>query len=260
VPLHERDRFERALRPARESAYAPGEYVEQESFMLASEILGLASRAGIEPGVGVLDLCCGVAGPGRLITRALRCSYVGVDASESAVAIASRRAGDLPCRFVVAGIPPLPDVPCDVVVLLETMLAFSDKAPLVSEVARVLPAGGRFAFTLEEGAPLSDSERARMPDAATVWPSPWDEVAHLLRAAGLSVVWREDHSDSHRAVADALIEAFVHERDAIASQIGARAIDELIAGHRLWSAWLSSGRMRKIAAVAEKASGGDPAE
>ena len=39
--------------------------------MRASEILALAHRAGIAPGISVLDLCCGVAGPGRLIAREL---------------------------------------------------------------------------------------------------------------------------------------------------------------------------------------------
>src|SRR3954454_575895 len=91
--------FESALHHARVSAYAPGEFVGQESFMCAGEIRALATRAGIGPGVAVLDLCCGVAGPGRLLTRELSCVYLGVDASPSAVAIARECAGDLPCRF-----------------------------------------------------------------------------------------------------------------------------------------------------------------
>jgi hypothetical protein len=57
----ERAPFVRALQRARASAYAPGEFIEQESFMRASEILALAGRAGIEPGVSVLDLCCGIS-------------------------------------------------------------------------------------------------------------------------------------------------------------------------------------------------------
>src|SRR4029450_6582909 len=97
--------FVRALQRARASAYAPGEFVEQESFMGAAEIRALAWRAGIAPGVSVLDLCCGVAGPGRFIARELRCTYLGVDSSSSAVGIARERAGDLPCRFGLAGIP-----------------------------------------------------------------------------------------------------------------------------------------------------------
>ena len=57
--------FVEALERARLSAYAPGEFVGQESFMRSAEILDLGRRAGVGPGVTVLDLCCGVAGPGR---------------------------------------------------------------------------------------------------------------------------------------------------------------------------------------------------
>ena len=193
--------FDRALHRARVSAYAPGEFVGQESFMTAGEIRALAVQAGIGPGVTVLDLCCGVAGPGRFLTRELGCDYLGVDASASAVAIARERAGDLPCRFAVAQIPPLPAGPFDVVLLLETMLAFEDKDALVREIAAALRPGGRFAFTLEEGPPLTAAERAAMPDADTVWLTPLEEMAASLKRAGLVVTWQEDHSRAHRAMA-----------------------------------------------------------
>ena len=73
--------FVRALYRARVAAYAPGEFVEQESFMRAAEIRELARQAGIGPGVSVLDLCCGIGGPGRFITQELGCDYLGVDYS-----------------------------------------------------------------------------------------------------------------------------------------------------------------------------------
>ena len=160
VKQDERAPFVKALQRARVSAYPPGEFVEQESFMLAGEIRALAARAGIAPGVSVLDLCCGVAGPGRFITRELGCTYLGVDLSSSAIDIARERAGDLPCRFEVSRIPPLPAGPFDVVLLLETMLAFPDKESLLAEISRALATGGRFAFTMEEGLPLTEAERA----------------------------------------------------------------------------------------------------
>ena len=94
VKQDERAPFTRALERARVAAYAPGEFVEQESFMRAGEIRVLALRAGIAPGVSVLDLCCGVGGPGRFITRELGCSYLGVDLSASAIDIARERAGE----------------------------------------------------------------------------------------------------------------------------------------------------------------------
>jgi SAM-dependent methyltransferase len=248
----ERDPFDQALRRARVSAYPLGEYVEQESFMRATEIRALADRAGVGPGVSVLDLCCGVAGPGRFITRELGCSYLGVDFSSSAIDIARQRARDLPCRFEVSRIPPLPAGPFDVVLLFETMLAFPDQQPLLAEVGRALTTGGRFAFTLEEGQTLNDAERARMPDADTVWLTPLEEVLTCLERVGLVVRWQADCSQSHRAIADSLIEAFVADAADISAQIGRRALDELLAAHRLWSDWLRGGRVRKLAFVAEK--------
>lgn len=220
--------------------------------MRASEIRALAERAGIVAGTAVLDVCCGVAGPGRLLTRELDCSYLGVDSSASAVDIARERARGLPCRFVVAQVPPLPPGGFDAVLLLETMLAFRDKQPLVEGISRALAPGGRFAFTVEEGMPLTESERARMPDADTVWLTPLDELHALLARAGLVVRWQKDWSPSHRAVAESLTDAFAADAPAIASQIGRRALDELLTAHRLWSQWLASGRVRKIAVVAER--------
>jgi SAM-dependent methyltransferase len=250
VKQEERGPFDEALRQAREAAYEPGGYVEQESFMRAEEILELAERAGIAPGVSVLDLCCGVAGPGRFITRELGCAYVGVDASASAVAIARARARGLPCRFEVAQVPPLPAGTFDVVLLLETMLAFRDKASLLASVAQALRPGGRFAFTLEEGAPLTDAERERMPDADTVWLTPRDELHTLLERAGLVVRWETDWSEPHRAAAEALTDAYAADAIAVAAVIGRRELDDLLAAHRLWSEWLATGRVRKLAVVA----------
>lgn len=249
--------FDRALRRARVSAYAPGEFVGQESFMTAGEIRALAMRAGIGPGVTVLDLCCGTGGPGRLLTRELGCAYLGVDASASAVAIARERAGELPCRFETAVVPPLPAGSFDVVLLLETMLAFGDKDALVRHVAAAVRPGGRFAFTLEEGPPLTAAERAAMPDADTVRLIPLDELATCLERAGLAVTWQADHSGAHRATAQALADAFAADAAHIAAQIGRRALDDLLGAHRLWIEWLDDGRVRKLALVAERRAQGD---
>jgi SAM-dependent methyltransferase len=252
VRQDERVPFVEALQRARRSAYAPGEYVEQESFMRAGEIRTLAERAGVADGMSVLDLCCGVAGPGRFITGELGCRYLGVDYSASAIDIARVRAGGLPCRFEVARVPPLPPGTFDVVLLLETMLAFPDKPALLEGISGALTAGGRFAFTLEEGRPLTGPERSRMPDADTVWLTPLAEMRALLEQAGMVVRWQEDWSLSHRAVADSLIDAFSADAAAIAAQIGGPALDDLLAAHRLWSEWLETGRVRKFAIVAEK--------
>jgi SAM-dependent methyltransferase len=251
VRQDERVPFDRALRRARAGAYARGEVVEPESYMTAGEILALALQAGVGPDVGVLDLCCGVAGPGRFLARELGCAYLGVDGSASAVALARERADGLPCRFAVAQVPPLPTESFDVVLLLETMLAFADKDALAREGAATLRPGGRFAFTVEAGAPLTAAERAAMPDADTVWLTPLDALTASLEAAGFIVTRVEDHSRAHRATALALAGAFAADAAHIAAQIGRRALDDLLAAHRLWVQWLDSGRVRKLAVVAQ---------
>ena len=244
--------FLAALERARATAYPAGEYVGQESFMRAGEIRTLARQARIGSGVSVLDLCCGVAGPGRMITAESGCRYLGVDHSASALAAAKELAGNLPCRFEQAHLPPLPAGRFDVVLLLETMLAFPDKESLVSDVARVLEPGGRFAFTVEEGRPLTRQERARMPSADTVWPVELAELTGVLRAAGLTVIWQQEYSSSHHAIATALHRCYRAESSQIADQIGTQATADLITAHRLWSDWLGSGRVRKFAMVAGK--------
>jgi SAM-dependent methyltransferase len=209
-----------------------------EGFMTAGEIRALAAQAGVGPGTSVLDLCCGIGGPGRFVARELGCDYLGVDAEASAVAAARERARDL--RFEVARVPPLPAGTFDVVLMLETMLAFQDKDALVREVAAALPPGGRFAFTFEAGAPLTATERDAMPNSDTVWPVPLEEMTACLERAGLAVTWLEDHSQAHRATADALADAYAAEGN-----------DGLVASHRLWVEWLATGRVRKLALVAQ---------
>src|SRR5437763_8115388 len=234
-----------ALERARATAYPAGEYVGQESFMRAGEIRALAHQARVGPGVSVLDLCCGVAGPGRMITAESGCRYLGVDHSASALATAQELAGNLPCRFERAHLPPLPDGRFEGVLLLETMLAFPGKEALAGEVARVLEPGGRFGFTVEEGRPLTQQERARMPGADTVWLIELAELTGVLREAGLTVIWRQEYSSSHHAIATALLRCYRADSLQIAGQIGMRATTELITAHRVWSDWLGSGRVRK---------------
>jgi len=220
--------------------------------MRAAEVRRLAHEARVGPGVSVLDLCCGVAGPGRMITAESGCHYLGVDHSASALATAQQLTGDLSCRFEQAHLPPLPEGRFEVVLLLETMLAFPDQQALLGAVERVLEPGGRFAFTVEEGRPLTQQERARMPAADTVWPIELAELTGVLRNAGLAVTWRQEYSSSHHAIATALLRCYRADSPQIAGQIGTQATGELITAHQLWSDWLGSGRVRKFAMVAEK--------
>ncbi len=239
-----------AFETARRAAYPPGEYVGQESFMTAAEIRALARRAEIGPGDSVLDLCCGVAGPGRLVAAETGCTYLGVDRDPAAVALARQAAGDLPCRFEVGVVPPVPEGPFDVVLLLETLLAFRDKEPVLAGVAAALRPGGRFALTVEEGRPLTTAERAAMPASDTVWPVVLPTLLGALERHGLTVESVTDLTDAHRDTAQSLVTAFLAHRPRIVAEIGAAAVDDLVRSHRLWATWLRRGRIRKLGIVA----------
>ena len=157
-----------------------------------------------------------------MITAESGCRYVGADQSASALATARQLAGELPCRFEQAHLPPLPGGRFEVVFLLETMLAFPDKQALVGEVARTLEPGGRFAFTVEEGLPLTRQEQSRMPAADTVWPVELAELTDVLRNARLAVTWQQEYSSAHHAIATALLRCYRADSAQIAGQIGSR--------------------------------------
>ena len=216
-----------------------------EGFMTAGEIRALAQRARIGPGDAVLDLCCGVGGPGRLVAAETGCRYRGLDCDPAAVAVARAAAGELDCTFEVARVPPLPAGRSDVVLMLETMLAFRDKEPLLAAVAAALGPDGRFAFTVEEGEPLTPRERRAMPAADTVWPVPLPTLLDALRLHGLAIASIEDVTQRHRATAAARSRALE-----AAPRGPHRDVDDLVAAHRLWVRWLGDRRIRKYAVVA----------
>ena len=103
----------------------------------------------------------------------------------------------------------MPTGPFDVVLLLETMLAFRDKEPLLAGVAAALRPGGRFAFTVEEGRPLTAAERAAMPASDTVWPVLLPALLMLLERHGFEVESVTDATDAHQETAQALVTAFL---------------------------------------------------
>ena len=91
-----------------------------------------------------------------------------------------------------------------------------------------------------------------MPAADTVWPIELAELTGVLRNTRLTVIWRQEYSSSHHAIATALLRCYRADSPQIADQIGTRGTAELITAHQMWSDWLGSGRVHKFAMVAEK--------
>jgi len=254
----QRARLAAALRPAHVQAHREGEYVGQESFVSAGEILDLARAAGVGAGTRVLDLCCGRGGPALHLARQTGCRILGLDRSSEAIHLARTSAEhqgvDHHATFIVAEAlrPPIDAASFDAVLLYETMLAFEDKRRLLGVVRRLLRPGGRFGLTFEEGRPLSGAERRRVPQDEEVWLIPESEFRGLLEAAGFRIRRVEDHTTAHAEVAGRLAAALRSGREAIVAALGSRACDELFMAHERWAEWLNARRVRKLAVVAQR--------
>jgi sarcosine/dimethylglycine N-methyltransferase len=253
-----RPRLGAALLPAHIQAHREGEYVGQESFMSAREILDLARAAGVDARTRVLDLCCGSGGPALHLAWQTGCRIMGVDRSSEAIHLARTCAEhqglDRRATFIVAEAlcPPTEAASFDVVLLYETMLAFENKRRLVRVISKLLRPGGRFGLTFEEGRPLSSTERRRVPEGEEVWLTPKSEFRELLEATGFRICWVEDHTAAHAEVAGRLAAALQSDRAPIVAALGPQASNELVMAHERWAEWLSARRVRKLAVVSQR--------
>jgi hypothetical protein len=80
-----------------------------------------------------------------------------------------------------------------------------------------------------------------MPAASTVCLVELAELTRVLRAAGLTLTWRQELTASHQATATALLRRYQEHSRQIASQIGTQATADLITAHRLWATGSAAG-------------------
>lgn len=156
----------------------------------------LADAAGLQPGMRVLDLGCGLGGPARLLAAEYGCEVTGIDLLPEfirsarllteACGLAER------CRFEAGNALelPFPDASFDAVVTQHVVMNIADRAGFWSGACRVLRPGGTFAcFDVVRGpnpAPLTfPVPWARTPDVSVLL----DEAATRagLEAAGFVI-------------------------------------------------------------------------
>lgn len=155
-PINEAQ-IERSLAEAGIDAAAPGldalVAFDQDHYGGTGAVTALADAAAIGQGDRVLDICCGLGGPARVLAARRGCRVVGIDLTASRVAAARRLSarvglGDR-LAFAVgdAQAMPLPDGTFDAAISQEAFLHVPDKPHLMAECVRVLRPGGRLAFT-----------------------------------------------------------------------------------------------------------------
>jgi SAM-dependent methyltransferase len=159
-----------------------------------------AERAGIQTGMYVLDLGCGLGGASRYLAAECGCRVAAIDLTPNfveAARIPTARCGlaeRIEFRQATALALPFEASTFDHVWSYAVTINIADKEGLAREVARALKPGGRF----------SCNDIARGSGGAPVFPLPWadDEVSSFLvspaemraalEAGGLSVIEQID--------------------------------------------------------------------
>ena len=166
----------------------------------------LALRMGLEPGMEVLDLGCGVGGPMRNIARFAGVRVTGVNNNRYQIERAkehTRKARlDHACSFVEADFMslPMPAKSVDAAYAIEATCHAPDRTGVFSEALRVLRPGGVFAgyeWCLTDRYEPENAEHRRLKSAIEEGNglpalTPAKAIDDALRAAGFEVVETRD--------------------------------------------------------------------
>ena len=112
----------------------------------------LAAAAGLQPGLQVLDVGCGIGGPCRLFAEEYGCTATGIDITKEYIDAATRLSRltklDDRTRFVHGNALDLPfdKGSFDIVWTQHVQMNIGDKKQFYTEIKRVLRKGGRFIY------------------------------------------------------------------------------------------------------------------
>jgi len=160
----------------------------------------------------VLDVGCGIGGPGRFLVDRFGCSVVGIDVLplrvEIAVALAklTRMENRVSYRVGDATALDLPDGSFDQVWMLDVSMHIRNKRGLFGEIARVLRPDGLMVMHEQTG-PLPPAMRPVMREAPYIAPS-LPQLVRYVEDAGLRMLtWRDTTS--------VVLEYFLKMRDLV---------------------------------------------
>jgi SAM-dependent methyltransferase len=200
---------------------------EHISFLTLADMRRMATELRLHDGSVLLDLACGMGGPGLWLAREGGARLIGLDISEAAVAGARQRARTLGMAqgatfergsFAETG---LEGASVDAAMSVDALQYAPDKQAAFDEIARVLKPGGRLCvvcFVLE-------------PERVAALPifgdDPVPDYAPLLERAGFDVTaydetagWKHRVTSAYQAVIDA--------KDMLAGEMGDAACNALL--------------------------------
>jgi ubiquinone/menaquinone biosynthesis C-methylase UbiE len=211
----------------------------------------LAARAALGPGMRVLDLCAGLAGPARFLASRRGCRVVALELHAGRVAGAARLTRAVGLHHAVHVVRadarrlPFRRARFDACISQEALLHIEDKAAVLADVRHVLAPGGRLAFTdwIAHGR-LGDRERARLDEwmAATTLQT-LDGYRTLLGRAGFGAIQAEDLSDEWRRVVRDRIARLTAQRREVAGRLGADRAVAYDALHAFFLGLIEQGKL-----------------
>lgn len=187
----------------------------------------MASALALTASSTLVDLACGMGGPGLWIARETGARLIGVDVSEVALTNARARADALTpssiARFVHGTFAHTGLAPSavDGAMTVDALQYAPDKRAALDEAARILRPGGRLAFSCFE---LEPQRVAGLPVLGT---DPVADYRPLLETAGFDVLsyaetpgWRERLTATYQTCVDA--------RPALTEEMGEAACGALL--------------------------------
>jgi SAM-dependent methyltransferase len=189
---------------------------EHLSFLTFPELRRMAAELALTGHGMLVDLGCGGGGPGIWIARESKGRLVGVDASRAALVNARAQTRELGLtstsgfvrgRFEYLA---LRTESAEAVMSVDALQYGASKHQVFTEIARILPAGGRLVFTAFE---IDPTAVARLP---VLRRDPVADFRPTLEAAGFGVEiyeesegWKERVTKTYQAVRGALPRLFL---------------------------------------------------
>jgi SAM-dependent methyltransferase len=191
------------------------------SFLPLAQLRSLTAALALTADQLLVDLACGAGGPGFWAAKESGAGLIGIDLSAMAVKRATERAGSLGMRdratfrqgtFEATG---LESRSADAVMSVDALQYVPDKTKALTEVARVLRTGGRFAFVAFE---LDPERVAGLP----FWNDPVPDYRSRLESEGFEIVHYEQILNWSDQVT-AGFGAILAQRDALEAELGVAA-------------------------------------
>ena len=238
-----------------------GRDVGQNSWLTVDELDRFIAWIRPEPGHRVLEVACGSGGPALYVAASAGCRVIGIDANESGVATAMRRASEEQledtAEFAVADADrrlPFADGAFDAILCVDSMNHFPNRLEVLAEWWRVLRPGGRAVFTdpVVITGPVTNDELAMRSSIGTFLFVPPGVNERLIEQAGFELISQDDVTGNAALVSGRWHDSRERHRDALLSFEGEERYAGLqrffAAVHRL----TAERRLSRIVYVIEK--------